>query len=131
MRTQAKFYVSGLTLLPGQQSGIKVNLSAVCRGDRNASWATATPSGSMEMLIQNPAAVRVWEDFMQSARATGKSPELFIDIYPSTDGWPGDGHEFRPSEGGTGIYGPDRCGACGLSKDQTLGQDKEPSHPNG
>lgn len=117
MHTRAKFYISGLTLLPGKDSGVKVNLSAVSRGDRNAEWATATPCGSMEMTINNPAAAKVWQDFMEQARNTGKSPEVFIDIKPSDDGWAGDGHQFRLADVAEGIYGHGSCGECGLPKD--------------
>ena len=118
--TRAKMYVSGLTLLPGKDAGIKLNLSAVGRGDRNAGWASATPMGSMEMTIQNPAAVAWWEDFMRAARTTGRSPELFIDIKPSEDGWPGDGHAFRLADVPEHHYGYGKCGECGLGKDDKL-----------
>lgn len=147
MTTRAKFYVSGLELLPGQGAGVRLKLQAVSRGDRNSDWATATPSGSMEMMIQNPRAVAWWEEFVQASRRTGKQPELYVDIAPSEDGWPGDGHAFSPSTGDPGtIYGPDKCAECGLTKDQELADyewsDKEhrsvkvdssvrPSHPNG
>lgn len=140
MATRAKFYVSGLTLLPGKDAGVRLNLSAVSRGDRNNQWSSATPSGSMEMLIQNPAAVAWWEDFMHTARSTGKQPELFIDIYPSTDGWPGDGHPFRLAEPSHTGYGRDTCGECGQPKDAELRydfatgtqlDDPVPAHPNG
>lgn len=141
MHTRAKFYVTGVTLLPGQDAGVKVNLSAVSRGDRNATWAKATPMGSMEMTINNPVAAQAWEDFMQAARRTGKSPELFIDIYPSEDGWPGDGHLFRLADIEEGISGHGMCGECSMPKDgfitqydRALGKtvDTEtPYHPNG
>ena len=138
--TRAKFYVSGLTLLPGKDAGIRVDLQAVSRGDRNNSWSAYTPSGSLSMTIQNPPAVQWWEDFMRAARATGKQPELFIDIYPSTDGWPGDGHVFRLAEPSHTGYGKDTCGECGQAKDAELAYDyatgtqleeKIPAHPNG
>ena len=140
MTTRAKFYVSGLTLLPGQDAGIELNLTAVCRGDRNSSWAAATPSGTMKMVVQNPTAVAWWDRFMREARETGKQPEVFIDIYPATDGWAGDGHKFVegvPSHTG---YGKDTCGECGSTRDgDTYEYDPEqrrsvPSgkaHPNG
>lgn len=123
MRTRAKFYVTGLTMLPGT-AAIKVTLSAVSRGDRNTSWAQATPSGIMEMHINNPLAVEAWEQFMRAARETGRQPEVFLDIYPSTDGWPGDGHLFREADFEPGTYGHGKCGECGLDKDG-------PAHPNG
>lgn len=115
--TRAKFYVSGLTLLPGKDAGITVNLMAVARGDRNANWAKATPCGSMQMTVNNPAAADAWQQFMEAARRTGKSPEVFIDIAPSDDGWPGDGHVFRLSEVGEGEYGHGLCSECGLAQD--------------
>lgn len=131
MSTRAKFYVTGLTLLPGKDAGVTLNLAAVGRGDRNADWAAATPSGNMQMTINNPKAVEWWESFMQTARSTGKQPELFIDIYPSADGWPGDGHPFRAGEGNPGTcYGPDYCGECGLRLDQSVAHG-EKAHPNG
>lgn len=139
--TRAKFYISGLTLLPGQNAGVEVKMSAVSRGDRNALWANATPCGNLTMTINNPSAVAWWEDFMHTARSTGKQPEMFIDIYPSEDGWPGDGHKFRPSEGiPKGNYGHDGCGECGMPEGADITQyDHETNknkvigkaHPNG
>lgn len=119
MRLRAKFYVSGVTLLPGSQ-GVKLNMSAVARGDRNAGWATATPCGQVEMTINNPAAAQHVEDFMQAARRTGKQPEVFLDIAPSTDGWPGDGHAFRLADISESSYGHGKCGECGFPKDGTV-----------
>lgn len=117
MKTRAKFYVAGVNLLPGKDSGVEVTLSAVSRGDRNTSWAKATPVGSMKMTINNPAAAQAWIDFQTAARNTGKSPELFIDIYPSEDGWPGDGHAFRLADVPEGTYGYNTCGECSMPKD--------------
>ena len=141
LHTRAKFYVSSLELLPGQDAGVRVNLQAVARGDRNADWATATPSGSLTMTVNNPVAAAAWEDFMQAARRTGKQPELFLDIVPSDDGWPGDGHTFRPGTGRDGtVYAPSYCGECGMTKDADITRYDELSrkpvpvgraHPNG
>lgn len=119
MHLRAKFYIAGVTLLPGT-SGVKLDLSAVSRGDRNAEWATATPIGSVSMTINNPGAAQQVEDFMQAARRTNRQPELFLDISPSTDGWPGDGHLFRLADIPEGIYGHGNCGECGLPKDGEL-----------
>lgn len=133
--TRAKFYLNGLTLLPGQDAGIQVSLSAVSRGDRNAAWAKATPTGNLTMTINNPAAVAQWEGFMQTARESGKQPEVFIDIRPSEDGWPGDGHAFRLSEVTEGNYGHGKCGECGLGQDDKMWlggkQTEDLVHPNG
>jgi hypothetical protein len=57
---------------------------------------------------------------MTAARTTGKSPELFIDIAPSEDGWPGDGHAFRLGEFPEGNYSSGKCGECGMGKDDDL-----------
>lgn len=115
--TRAKFYLSALTLLPGKDSGIRLEFRAVARGDRNASWAKATPDGTLTMTVNNPAAVEWWDRFMRSARDTGKSPEVFLDIAPSDDGWPGDGHLFRLSSSAEGEYGHGMCAECGQAKD--------------
>lgn len=140
MATRAKFFISGLTLLPGKDAGVKVDFQAVSRGDRNAGWAAATPIGQMTMTIQNPAAVAWWEEFMQSARATGRQPELYVDIAPSEDGWPGDGHKFRLGDFPENHYAHGNCGDCGLARDaETVEYEpgtskvrsKGQSHPNG
>lgn len=131
MKTRAKFYLSALELLPSQP-GIRVTLRAVSRGDRNASWAAASPDGTMTMTINNPAAAQQWEDFMQESRRTGKQPEVFIDIYTATDGWAGDGHKFRPGEGDEGtIYAARYCGECGRAVDDKIDQEGTLAHPNG
>lgn len=139
MRLRAKFYITGLTLLPGN-NGVKLDLSAVSRGDRNAEWATATPTGTMSMVINNPAAAQQAEDFMQAARRSGKQPEVFVDLNPSEDGWPGDGHKFRLADIPKGIYGHGMCGECGLGPDaDNTSWDQETqkpvvlgkAHPNG
>lgn len=140
MNIRAKFYVTSLELLPGKDAGVRVNLSAVSRGDRNASWATATPMGTMQMTVNNPAAAQAWESFMRAARETGKQPEVFLDITPSTDGWPCDGHAFRLADIPEGIYGHDQCGECSMPKDGAIKErdpatgnlvDGQPYHPNG
>lgn len=117
MSTRAKFYLAGLTLLPGQNAGIKLDFTAVARGDRNANWAKATPCGNLSMTVNNPVAVEWWDRFMRTARETGKQPEVFLDIRPSEDGWPGDGHAFRLADVPEGEYGYGNCGECGLAKD--------------
>jgi hypothetical protein len=138
--TKAKFYLSGLTLLPGKNAGIQLALSAVARGDRNASWAQATPIGNLTMTVNNPVAIAWWENFMQDARRSGKQPELFMDLYPSEDGWPGDGHKFRLADIPEGVYGHGTCGECGVALDADVKVWNEASnalvstgqaHPNG
>ena len=140
MRLRAKFYVTSLELLPGKDAGVKLNLGAVSRGDRNTQWATATPVGQLTMTINNPAAAHAAEEFMQAARTTGKQPEVYINIAPSEDGWPGDGHTFRLGDWPEGHYAYGKCGDCGLGKDDTLVEyepslgkniERGPAHPNG
>ena len=84
--------------------------------------------------VINDASGRSWY------RETGKQPEVFIDIYPATDGWAGDGHKFREAVPSHTGYGKDTCGECGSPLDgDTYEYDPEqrrsvPSgkaHPNG
>lgn len=116
LHLRGKVYLSGLTLLPGQ-SGVKADFTFVSRGDRNASWASATPIGQLSMTVNNPSAAARLEEFMQAARKTGKQPELFLDLTPSEDGWPGDGHVFRLADIPEGVAGHGNCGECGMPKD--------------
>lgn len=140
LHLRGKVYLSGLTLLPGQDAGVKADFMFVSRGDRNASWAKATPIGSLSMTINNPVAAQRLEEFMQAARRTGKQPELYLDLTPSEDGWPGDGHKFREADIPEGVYGHGTCGECSHGKDAMLtAWDPEarknvetgPAHPNG
>jgi hypothetical protein len=137
---RAKFYVAELTLLPGYANTTKIALAAVVRGDHNASWAAATPVGRLEMTINNPAAGKWFEDFLKAARTTGRSPEVYLDIAPVEDGWPGDGHKFRMADVPPGHYQSGRCGDCGEPKDGELFElndlgcavkTDKPAHPNG
>lgn len=64
-RTQckAKFYVEHVEMFAHNKgkSG-KVHLRAVSRGAENAMWASASPSGSMEMYVANPAGFQWFVD---------------------------------------------------------------------
>lgn len=111
MGVRAKFYVTEVTKTASK--GGKVKLSAAARGARNAEWASATPSGSMELQINNPPAFGFFERLLDSAQATGRYPEVFIDITPATDGWPGDGHAFELAEVPDGHYVHGKCAQCG------------------
>ena len=61
MSIQARFFVqtaaaqAGGSAEPGKRTG-SVTLSAVARGPENKTWAAATPTGKMEMFINNPPA---------------------------------------------------------------------------
>lgn len=70
MSVRAKFYVRSVEMYAADNG--KVNLSPATRGADNASWASATPSGMVELTINNPAA------FGWFAGLLGK--EVFIDF---------------------------------------------------
>lgn len=54
MSIVAKFFVSEI----GQTTyGGRVRLNVVCRGEENKHWASATPSGQIEMTIRNDLAL--------------------------------------------------------------------------
>lgn len=138
MTVRGKFNIAGITLLPGKDAGIQVNLNAVCRGDRNATWARATPSGTIQMTVNNPAAADWFLQQLELSRKSGRYPEIFIDMARSTDGYPGDGHAFRLFDTQGYSYGEGTCGECGLSKDAKVPEyegsvkvREYESHPNG
>lgn len=116
LSTRAKFYLTGVEMIPGSQA-VNIRAQAVSRGDRNANWSSATPTGGLTMTITNPVAAKMYEDFMRVAREQGKQPEIFLDICASADGWPGDGHAYREADIPAGIYGHGVCGECGQGKD--------------
>lgn len=53
---QARFYVSGYERTSWDQSATIVKLQAVSRGEHNKTWASATPSGQIQMTIRNEGA---------------------------------------------------------------------------
>jgi hypothetical protein len=127
MGVRAKFHIQSIELRPGVGAGGEVKLQAVSRGDRNAEWASATPSGSMTMLIQNEPALAFFTDMLAVSRTTGKYPEVFIDITPSSDGYPGDGHAFVESTVSEGHYLHGKCAECGYGPDDSYGPGQ--AHP--
>lgn len=57
MHVTAKFEVQSITEHQWSPKARTVKLAAVYgNGEENKSWSEATPSGSIEMLITNPAA---------------------------------------------------------------------------
>lgn len=127
-QVRAKFNISSIQLTPGNGGG-QVVLSAVSRGDRNADWAEATPSGTITMQVNNPDGFKWFLDLLQQQRESGRYPEVFVDFSDSVDGWPGDGHSFRKSDAPAGHYTANSCGACGFALDATYAE--KPAHPNG
>jgi hypothetical protein len=57
-----RFYVAKTTAFAYNPDHIAVELNAVCRGEHNREWASATPSGSIQMTITNPSAAAWFRD---------------------------------------------------------------------
>lgn len=74
----ARFYVEQLTKHAGM-AYISVKLRASTKGDENKSWAKYTPSGTLEMAINNPTAAAWFEDQL------GKDLALTFEAMPSPD----------------------------------------------
>lgn len=69
MAVRAKFYVYEVAKTT---SGSRVTLHAVCRGEDNKVWASATPVGKIEMTILNDVATEQFE----------VGGEMFVDFTP-------------------------------------------------
>lgn len=108
MSVKAKFYVTGAEHAPGadpEHMQGSVKLQAVCRGASNAQWASATPSGSLQMYINNPPAFRWFHDRI------GKEISLTLEdalTDPAT-------HEFVEPDpiAKQSSWMADTCGECG------------------
>jgi hypothetical protein len=69
MSVRAKFYVSEITKRAYNPDHVTVLLSPVTRGgDDNKEWAAATPSGKVEMQINNPSAAKQFDQWMIEKR---------------------------------------------------------------
>jgi hypothetical protein len=53
---RGKMFIQEVKMTAGQPQGGSVTFGVVSRGAENASWAAATPSGSMTLYINNPLA---------------------------------------------------------------------------
>lgn len=62
MSVLARFYVAETTRRAYQPSHLEVTLQAVSRGEENKSWAAATPSGSVKLVINNEGAAKWFAD---------------------------------------------------------------------
>jgi hypothetical protein len=81
MAVQARFYVSELTYQAHDPQAAKLKLSAVVRGPENAAWASATPSGTIEMYVNNPKAAQWFRD-----RQVGREDiSLVFDVAPEVE----------------------------------------------
>lgn len=97
---RAKFFVS--EVVRSAHGGNRVIMSPATRGAVNASFASATPSGRIELTVQNEAA------FVVYAENVGR--EFYVDFtlyHPEVD----DGHKFIASP--EGHYNHPRCAECG------------------
>lgn len=133
---KSKFYVSEVAEQPGVPGG-RVTLQACSRGARNAEWASATPSGTMTMQINNQPAFDYFVGLKNAAK-TGYQPEVFITVETASDGFPGDGHLFEEADVPENHYGAGKCAACGMPKDgetkyagSVVLEEPIPIHPNG
>ena len=107
MSVAARFYVSAFELTAyGPPGSGRVTLTAVSRGDQNRQWASATPSGKVEMTINNPPAAEWFRDRI--------GRDIDLHFTEAAVHQAGDGHPWRESlaEAGT-AYGPPYCGDCG------------------
>lgn len=59
----ARFYVDQVTRRAYNPDFVEVTLKAAGRGEQNKTWAQYTPSGTLTMQINNPAAA---ETFLQN-----------------------------------------------------------------
>lgn len=78
MTVRAKFFV---TEIARTTYGGRIILSAVCRGEDNKAWASATPSGQITMTIRNEVAVEQFD----------VGEEYFVDFTPAPKGEEGMG----------------------------------------
>lgn len=53
---EARFYVAGYECQSWNPDAVNVTLRAVSRGEHNKTWAAATPSGEVKMMILNTSA---------------------------------------------------------------------------
>ena len=64
MTVSARFYVATITRRAYNPEHALVTLVAAGRGEQNKAWAQATPSGKIELTINNPAAAKWFEEHL-------------------------------------------------------------------
>ena len=117
-RIRGKFYLSGINL---HSYGAEIEFAAVSRGARNAEWASATPSGSIKLNVNNMDAV---DELVKALKHKG-GPEFFVDFTHAPLAWPEDGHEFVPTR--PGHYNHPRCAECAQPEDEHAPPDTVPA----
>jgi hypothetical protein len=62
MGVEARFWVDEITTRAYNPDHVSVTLRAAGRGEGNKSWAQATPTGTIELTITNPAAAEFFKE---------------------------------------------------------------------
>ena len=79
MAVSARFWVDEITTRAYNPNHTSVILRAAGRGEGNKSWAQATPTGTIEMTVTNPAAAQWFKD------RQGKDVALTFDDIPDDE----------------------------------------------
>ncbi|MGL5935770.1 MAG: hypothetical protein ACRCZI_09130 [Cetobacterium sp.] len=88
MGVQAKFHITTIEI-HAATGGSTVSLSPVARGDRNATWAAATPSGSLKIHATETETESFW-GVLRSAREATAALLRKLD-----EKWDGIDHDYR------------------------------------
>lgn len=96
----AKFYVSKVDRHEGAPTASGVHMGAVCRGKENAGWASATPSGHIDLGILNDKATDYFEE----------GAEYLVTFKRVDKPEPGDGHAPNIVQ----TEGYPMCAFCGM-----------------
>lgn len=100
MAVIAKFFVSKVVRHEDAPTADRVELGAVCRGAENKAWASATPSGNIQMGILNDVATDYFEE----------GAEYLVTFEKVAKPEPGDGHAPVLAE----TQGSVMCQFCGM-----------------
>lgn len=115
---RARFYLASVTRFPGQPGG-EVKLQAVSRGDRNAGWATATPSGTITMMVNDPGGFAWFVQLLEAKQAgTVRYPEVDLLMTVADQVSLGDGHAFTLANVKPDHYLHGKCGLCGYEAER-------------
>lgn len=109
MSVVAKFFVQTVETHDGSPTADRVVLGAVCRGRENRQWASATPSGHIQLAILNDRATAYFE----------QGQEYLVTFEKAARPTPGDGHAPVPApqspDNGTPMC--EFCGTCAAVTD--------------
>jgi len=111
---KAKFYVANVSMSahttasdPDERVGV-ITLKPACRGAVNAAWAQATPSGTIEMTVNNPPAFAWFLDRL------GRECSITFDDFDADP----TSHQFEPHPRAEAKleWGADLCVECGATE---------------